>query len=185
MILPISCPISVFFRISATISGQYRDIPVPCQTRYRVFHRYRARYGPNIAKISEYTDIGTQKPQCRSRCVYNIAIYLYRVLPISGVFPDIWDDVSPAAPPPPAGACHTGPEATVQALQPVQPLGPSPQLCRPKGQCHWYCLYPCAQRATAEKGPGLGWCQHTQNLKLETGIIEFQSASLVTVAADI
>ncbi len=49
-ILPILCPISVFFPISATISGQYRDIPVPCQTRYWVFHRYRARYGPDIAK---------------------------------------------------------------------------------------------------------------------------------------
>ncbi len=36
----------------------------------------------------------------------------------------------PAAPPPPT--CRTGPdsEATVQALQPVQPLGP--QLCRTK-----------------------------------------------------
>ncbi len=112
-------------------------------------------------------------------------MYRYRVLPISGVFPDIGDDVSPAAPLPPAGACRTGPEATVQALQPVQPLGPGPQLCRPKGQCHGYCLHPCAQRAFAEKGLGPGWCQHIQNLKLETGIIEFQAASLVTVAADI
>jgi hypothetical protein len=111
----------------------------------------------------------------------------YRNIPrsCSGVFPDIRDDISPAAPPPPA--CGTGPEAIVQALPPVQPLGP--QVCRPKGQCLGYCgLHPCAQRATAEKGPGLGWwtvVPHTQNLKLETGMIEFQVAPFVTVAADI
>ena len=45
----ISCPISCFFPISDTMSGQYRDIPVSCHTRYRVFHRYHARYGPDIA----------------------------------------------------------------------------------------------------------------------------------------
>lgn len=66
-ILPISCPISCFFPISDPISGQYRDIPVPCQTRYRVFHRYRARYGPDIAK--------------------NIGIYGYRVQKTSISFP--------------------------------------------------------------------------------------------------
>ena len=49
-ILPISGMISGFFPISVPISGQYRDIPVPCQKRYRGFHRYRARYGPDIAK---------------------------------------------------------------------------------------------------------------------------------------
>ena len=66
-ILPISCPISCFFPISDPISGQYRDIPVSCQTRYRVFHRYRARYGPDIAK--------------------NIGIYGYRVQKTSISFP--------------------------------------------------------------------------------------------------
>jgi hypothetical protein len=164
---PISDPILV---ISAQISVQYLDIPVPCQTRYyqyrarhRVFSRYRLRYRVNIGtypflakpdigvftdigpdmvqilqKISGYTDIGSKKPRYRSQCVCNIAIYQYRVLPILGVFPDIGDDISPAAPPPPA--CSTGPEATVQALRPVQPVGP--QLCRPKGQCLGYCLHP-------------------------------------------
>ncbi len=120
---------------------------------------YRALYGPDIAKnigIYGYRDQKTSISFLMSQqCVCNIAIYRYRV---------------PAAPPPPA--CRTGPdsdsEATVQALQLVQPLGP--QLCRPKGQCLGYCLHPCAQRATAEKGPGLGWCHillKTQNLKLE------------------
>ncbi len=123
-ILPISGPISGFFSILATVLGQYRDITVPCQTRYWVFHRYRARFGPDMAKNIGYTDIGTKKPRYRSQCVCNIAIYRYCVLPISDVFPDIGDYISPAAPPPPVG----------------------------------YCLHPWAQRATAEKGPGLGWC---------------------------
>ena len=205
------------FVLLVGIPDEYRDIPVPCQTRYcqyraryRFFSRYRTRYRVNIGtypflakpdigfftdigpdmvpilqKISEYTDIGSKKLRCRSRCECNIAIYRYRVIPISGVFPDIGDDISPVAPPPPACSTVTGPEGTVQALQPVQPLGP--QLCRPKGQCLGYCLHPCAQRATAEKGLGLGWCQlehhSTRNLKL--GIIEFQVATFVTVAADI
>ncbi len=148
---PISDPI---LAISALISVQYRDIPVPCQTRYyqyraryRVFSRYRYRYRYNIGtypflvktdigfftdiwpdmvpilqKISGYTDIGTKKNRCHSRCVCNIAIYQYRVLPISGVSPDIGDDRRP-----PRAACSIGPEATVQALQLVQPVGP--QLC--------------------------------------------------------
>jgi hypothetical protein len=85
------------------ISVQYRDIPVPCQTRYyqyraryRVFSRYWNRYRVNIGaypflaktdigfftdigpdmvpilqKISGYTDIGTKKTRCHSRCVCN------------------------------------------------------------------------------------------------------------------
>jgi hypothetical protein len=77
-ILPISGPISGFFSISATISGQYRDIPVPCQTRYRVFHRYLAQYGPDIAKnigIYGYRNKKTSMsfPMCMK----------YRIIPIS------------------------------------------------------------------------------------------------------
>ena len=126
--------IVIFFPISEPISGkktpisvQYRDIPVPCQTRYyqyraryRVFSRYRYRYRVNIGtypflakpdigfftdiepdmipilqKISGYTDIGSKKRRCHSRCVCNITIYRYRVFPISGVFPDIGDDRRP------------------------------------------------------------------------------------------
>ena len=69
-ILPRSGPISVFFPISVPISGQYRDIPVPCQNRYRVFHRYRAGYGPDIAK--------------------NIGIYGYRNKKKPDVIPDVF-----------------------------------------------------------------------------------------------
>jgi hypothetical protein len=69
-ILPISGPISGFFPISVPISVQYRDIPVPCQNRYRVFHRYRARYGPDIAK--------------------NIGIYGYRNQKKPDVIPDVF-----------------------------------------------------------------------------------------------
>jgi hypothetical protein len=70
------------------------------RARYRFFPRYRLRYPVNIGtypflakpdigfftdtvtvpdmipilqKLSEYTDIGTKKPRCRSRCVCNIA----------------------------------------------------------------------------------------------------------------
>jgi len=193
--------IVIFFPISEPISGkktpisvQYRDIPVPCQTRYyqyraryRVFSRYRYRYRVNIGtypflakpdigfftdigpdmvpilqKISGYTDIGTKKTRCHSRCVCNIAIYRYRVFPISGVFPDIGDDRRP-----PQAACSTGQEATVQALQVVQPVGP--QLCRPKGQCLGYCLHACAQRATAEIALVSGGATYSESLaKLET-----------------
>ncbi len=178
--------------------------------QYRDFPRYRLRYRVNIGtylflakldigfftdivpdmvqtqilqKISEHTDIWTKKPRYRSRCVCNIAIYLYRALPLSGVFPEIGDrdDISSAALPAPGPACSTDPEATVQKLQPVQPL--RSQLCRPKGQCLGYCLHPYAQRSTAEKGQRVSvarvpthklallkncGCQHTQNLKLET-----------------
>jgi hypothetical protein len=142
---PISDPILV---ISAPISVQYRDIPVPCQTRYyqyraryRGFSRCRLRYRVNIGtypflakpdigfstdfgpdmvpilqKISGYTDIGTKKPRCRPRCVCKFAIYRYRVRAFFLVL------LRPA----PAPACSTGPEATVQALRPVQPVGPEP-----------------------------------------------------------
>ena len=61
-----------------------------------------------------------------------------------GRFPDIGDDISPAAPPGPSPACQcrTGSEAAVQILQPVQPLGPQLIL------------------RLAYSGLGLGWCQH-------------------------
>ncbi len=117
---------------------------------------------PDVYSISEYTDVG------------------YFRLGYQGVFPDIGDDISPAALPAPA-CRRTGPEATVQALHLVQPLGP--HLCRPMGQCLGYCLHPCAQRATAENGPGLGWSQHHSTRNLKLGIIEFQVATFVTVAA--
>jgi hypothetical protein len=67
---PISDAILV---ISAPISVQHRDIPVPCQTRYyqylaryRVFTRYRLRYRVNIGtspflakpNIGFFTDVG-------------------------------------------------------------------------------------------------------------------------------
>ena len=117
---------------------------------------------PILQKISGYTDIGTKKPRCHSRCVCNITIYRYRVLPTSGVFPDIGDDRRP-----PRAACSTGPEATVQALQVVQPVGP--QLCRPKGQCLGFCLHACAQRATAEIALVSGGATYSESLaKLET-----------------
>ena len=145
-ILPISGPISGFFPISVPISGQYRDIPVPCQTRYRVYHRYRARYGPDIAKnigIYGYLD---QKNSISfpmsSFFVCNIAIYRYRV---------------PAAPPPPA--CRTGPdsdsEATVQAA-----TGPAcwSSALQTKGAVPWV-LPTCLRTACyCRNCPGLGWC---------------------------
>jgi len=186
---------------------------VPCQTRYckkgaryRVFSRYRYRYRYNIGtypflaktdigfftdigpdmvpilqKISGYTDIGTKKNRCHSRCVCNIAIYRYRVFPISGVFPDIGDDRRP----PPGRLQH-----------------------RPGGHCpgrDWFRLlvlssadqrgsalgtaYMLAHSVLLQKLPWSQVVQHTpshwQNLKLETGIIEFQVAPFVTVVADI
>jgi hypothetical protein len=162
-ILPISGPISGFFPISVPISVQYRDIPVPCQNRYRVFHRYRARYGPDIAK--------------------NIGIYGYRNQKKPDVIPDVFaisqytdivyfrhrafSLISGTIGAPPRAACSTGPEATVQALQVVQPVGP--QLCRPKGQCLGYCLHACAQRATAEIALVSGGATYSESLaKLET-----------------
>jgi len=193
--------IVIFFPISDPISGnktpisvQYRDIPVPCQTRYyqyraryRVFSRYRYRYRVNIGtypflakpdigfftdigpdmvpilqKISGYTDIGTKKTRCHSRCVCNIAIYRHRVFPISG-----FSLISGTIGGPPRAACSTGPEATVQALQLVQPVGP--QLCRPKGQCLGFCLHACAQHATAEIALVSGGATYSESLaKLET-----------------
>ena len=42
-------PISCFFPISGPISCTYRVHTVSRHRRYRVFHRYRARYGPDIA----------------------------------------------------------------------------------------------------------------------------------------
>ena len=109
---PISDPIS---SISVPISGQYRDIPVSCQTRYcknraryRFFFRHRVRYRVNIGthplvakpdigffndivpdmapisqKISQYTDI---RVDVVSNVYASIAIYRYRVHPISGRF---------------------------------------------------------------------------------------------------
>ena len=113
----------------------------------------------------KYRDIQISEPKktrCHSRCVCNITIYRYRVLPTSGVFPDIGDDRRP-----PRAACSTGQEATVQALQVVQPVGP--QLCRPKGQCLGYCLHACAQRATAEIALVSGGATYSESLaKLET-----------------
>ena len=172
---PISNPILV---ISAPISVQYQDIPVPCQTRYyqyraryRVFSRYRYRYRVNIGtypflaktdigfftdigpdmvpilqKISGYTDIGIKKTRYRFRC----RVFLYA---ISG-YTDIVSLLRLR--PPPAAQALTRTRRPLSRPRLVQPVGP--QLCRPKGQCLGYCLHPCAQRATAEKGPGLGWC---------------------------
>ena len=150
----ISCPISCFFPISDTISGQYRDIPVPCHTRYRVFHRYHARYGPDIAiNIRIYRCRVQKNTMSLPMCMHYYAISQHTDVGYfrCRVFSDIEDDISPAqAAPPPHG----------QTLQPVKPLGH--QLCRPKGQCLGYCLHPSAQHATAEKGQGLGWCPGRQ-----------------------
>ena len=74
---PISDPILV---ILAPISGQYRDIPVPCQTRY---YQYRARY----RFFSRY----------RSRLRYRVNIWTYPFLtkPDIGFFTDIVPDMIP------------------------------------------------------------------------------------------
>ena len=108
---PISDPILV---ISAPISGQYRDIPVPCQTRYRVFHRYRARYGPDIANNIIIYECRVQKSTTSSpMCLQYTDIGYF---PISGRLHDVRDDISPAASAPPPPAARTG-----QALRLVQP----------------------------------------------------------------
>jgi hypothetical protein len=64
---PISDPILV---ISAPISVQYRNIPVPCQTRY---YEYRARY-----RVS---------PRYRLRYRVNIGTYPFLANPIPGFSP--------------------------------------------------------------------------------------------------
>jgi hypothetical protein len=121
-ILPISCPISGFSPISATILGQYRDIPVPCQTRYGFFtdivpnmvpilQKYWNRISdqknldvvPDVYAISQYTDI----VYFRYLAFFLISGTIYHLLRLR----------------PPA--CSTGPasEATAQALQPVHQRG--------------------------------------------------------------
>ena len=106
-------PISGFSPISCPIwtryCKKYRDIRISCPKNLDIV--------PDVYSISQYTDVGYFRYQ--------------------GVFPDIGDDISPAVLPPPA-CRRTGPEATVQALQLVQPL--VPQLCRPMGQCLGYIL---------------------------------------------
>ncbi len=72
---PISDPILV---ISAPISVQYRDIPVPCQTRY---YQYRARY----RFFSRY----------RLRYRVNVGIYPFLAKPDIGFFTNIGPDMVP------------------------------------------------------------------------------------------
>ena len=150
-ILPISGPISGIFPISVPISVQYRDIPVPCQNRYRVFHRYRARYGPDIAKnIGIYGYRNQKDPMSFPMCLQ------YRNIPTSGIsdiglFPDIGDD---RRPPPgrlqhrPGGHCPgapSGPACWSSALQ-------------TKGAVPWV-LPTCLRTACyCRNCPGLGWC---------------------------
>ena len=129
-ILPRSGPISVFSPISVPISGQYRDIPVPCQSRYRVFHRYRARYDPDIAKnIGIYGYRQQKTPMSFPMCLQ------YHNIPISGIsdigtFFAISGTISHLLRlrPPPAAL------ATAQVLQWVLPHGPRPSgtLCTPR-----------------------------------------------------
>ncbi len=121
-ILPISGPISGFFQILVPISGQYRDIPVPCQSRYRGFHRYRARYGPDIAKnIGIYGYWNQKTPMSFLMCLQyrNIPIscisYIGAIFPISGTISHLL-----RLRPPPAAL------ATAQVLQWVLPHGPRP-----------------------------------------------------------
>ena len=200
---PISDPI---LAISAPISVQYWDIPVPCQTRYyqyraryRVFPRYRYRYRVNIGtypflaktdigfftdigpdmvpilqKISGYTDIGTKKTRCHSRCVCNIAIYRYRVLPISLI--------SGTRGPPAAQARR--PLSRRSNWSSLLVLSSADQRGSALGTA-----YMLAHSVLLQKLPWSRVVQHTpshwQNLKFETGIIEFQVAPFVTVVADI
>jgi hypothetical protein len=279
--------IVIFFPISEPISGkktpisvQYRDIPVPCQTRYyqyraryRVFSRYRYRYRVNIGtypflakpdigfftdigpdmvpilqKISGYTDIGTKKNRCHSRCVCNIAIYRYRVLPISGVFLISGTIGGPHGPPAAQARRPLSRRSNWSSLlvlssadQRGSALGtayilahsvqhtdivyfryrafslisgtiggppgpPAAQARRPLSRrSKWSSLlvlssadqrgsalgtaYMLAHSVLLQKLPWSRVVQHTpshwQNLKLETGIIEFQVAPFVTVVADI
>ena len=111
---------------------------------------------PISRSISEYTDVGSKKTRCRSRCVCNITIYRCRVLPMSGFLR--------------YRGRHITCSGCTSAARPDAPTGQaswsSDELCRPKGQCLGYCLHPSAQHATAEKGQGLGWCP-ADRLELE------------------
>ena len=181
-ILPISGPISGFFPISVPISGQYRDIPVPCQTRYRVFHRYRARYGPDIAK--------------------NIGIYGYRNQKNPDVIPDVfaisqYTDIvyfrhrafslisgTIGGPPGPPAAQARRPLSRRSKWSSLLVLSSADQRGSALGTA-----YMLAHSVLLQKLPWSRVVQYTpshwQNLKLETGIIEFQVAPFVTVVADI
>jgi hypothetical protein len=139
-ILPISGPISGFFPISVPISGQYRDITVPCQSRYRGFHRYRARYGPDIAKNIGIYGYRDKKTRYRFRC----RVFLYAI----SQYTDIVSLLRLRRPPAAQALTRTRRPLSRPRLPVVQPVGP--QLCRPKGQCLGYCLHACAQRITAE-----------------------------------
>ena len=134
-----------------------------------------------LQKISGYTDIGTKKTRCHSRCVCNIAIYRYRVLPISGVFPDMGDDRRPPGPP---AAQARRPLSRRSNWSSLLVLSSADQRGSALGTA-----YMLAHSVLLQKLPWSRVVQHTpshwQNLKLETGIIEFQVAPFVTVVADI
>ncbi len=68
----------VFPRYRLRYRLRYRDIPVPCQTRYRGFHRYRARYGPDIAK-----NIGIYRYRDKKTSMSSLMCMQYRNIPIS------------------------------------------------------------------------------------------------------
>jgi len=204
--------IVIFFPISDPISGkktpisvQYRDIPVPCQTRYyqyraryRVFSRYRYRYRVNIGtypflakpdigfftdigpdmvpilqKISGYTDIGIKKTRYRFQC----RVFLYA---ISG-----YNDI--------VSLLRLRPPPAAQALRPLSRRSKwSSLLVLSSADQRGSALgtaYMLAHSVLLQKLPWSRVVQHTpshwQNLKLETGIIEFQVAPFVTVVADI
>jgi len=188
--------IVIFFPISEPISGkktpisvQYRDIPVPCQTRYyqyraryRVFSRYRYRYRVNIGTypflakpdIGFFTYIGPdmvpilQKisgytdigtKQPRNRSRCHSNVYAI------SQYTDIVSLLRLR--PPPAAQALTRTRRPLSRPRLVQPVGP--QLCRPKGQCLGYCLHACAQRATAEIALVSGGATYSESLaKLET-----------------
>ena len=121
----ISDPIS---SISGPISCTYRVHTVSRHHRYRVFHRYRARYGPDIANnITIYRD--RRQFSTTSFPMWN----QYRNIPRSAVYDigAIHTISGPPAPmprrhwqPPPAGGRAGRRRATAQALQQAQPLDP-------------------------------------------------------------
>ncbi len=189
--------------ISAPISVQYWNIPVPCQTRYyqyrawyRGFPRYRLRYRVNIGtypflakpdigfftdfgpymvpilqKVSGYTDIGTKKPRYRSRChsdVYAISQYtnivsLLRLRPLG---------------PPAAQALTRRPLSKRSNWSSLLVLSSADQRGSALGTAYILAHSVLLQKkALVSDGATYS--------KLETGIIEFQVASFVTVVADI
>jgi hypothetical protein len=96
---PISDPILV---ISAPISVQYRDIPVPCQTRYyqyraryRGFFRYRLRYRVNIGTYpflakTRYRVFHRYRARYGPDIAKNIGIYGYQDHKKLDVVPDVY-----------------------------------------------------------------------------------------------